>query len=56
MNQPLQPQLLKLEDPWKKHVEQFLKQATAECVNGQLRTHLNLAIQDFKDLREHEMG
>ena len=63
MNQPLQPQLLKLEDALEEArragttIPDQLKQAILlKCVSGQLRTHLNLAIQDttsFKDLREH---
>ena len=63
MNQPLQPQLLKLEDALEEArragttIPDQLQQAILlKCVSGQLRTHLNLAIQDttsFKDLREH---
>ena len=63
MNQPLQPQLLKLEDALEEArragttIPDQLQQAILlKCVSVQLRTHLNLAIQDttsFKDLREH---
>ena len=63
MSQPLQPQLLKLEDALEEArragttIPDQLQQAILlKCVSGQLRTHLNLAIQDattFKELREH---
>ena len=63
MSQPLQPQLLKLEDALEEArragttIPDQLQQAILlKCVGGQLRTHLNLAIQEttsFKDLREH---
>ena len=63
MSQPLQPQLLKLEDAVEEArragttIPDQLQQAILlKCVGGQLRTHLNLAIQEttsFKDLREH---
>ena len=63
MSQPLQPQLLKLEDALEEarragtSIPDQLQQAILlKCVGGQLRTHLNLAIQEstsFKDLREH---
>ena len=63
MNKPLQGQLLKLEDAIEEArragttIPDQLQQAILlKCISGQLRTHLNLAIQDsttFKDLREH---
>ena len=63
MSQPLQPQLLRLEDALEEarragtSIPDQLQQAILlKCVGGQLRTHLNLAIQEstsFKDLREH---
>ena len=61
MSQPLQP--LKLEDALEEArragttIPDQLRQAILlKCVSGQLRTYLNLAIQDattFKELREH---
>jgi hypothetical protein len=61
MSQPLQP--LKLEDALEEArragttIPDQLQQAILlKCVSGQLRTYLNLAIQDattFKELREH---
>ena len=63
MNQPLQAQVLKLEDAMEEArragttlPDQLQQAILLRCVTGQLRTHLNLAIQDtttFKDLREH---
>ena len=63
MSQPLQPQLLKLEDALEEArragtsmPDQLQQAILLKCVGGQLRTHLNLAIQEstsFKDLREH---
>ena len=63
MNQQLQPQLLKLEDALEEArkagatIPDQLKQAILrKCVAGQLRTHLNLAIQEtttFAELRGH---
>ena len=62
MNQLLQPQLLKLEEALEEarragsDIPDQLQQAILlKCVSGQLRTHLNLAVQDattFKELRE----
>ena len=53
MNQPLQPQLLKLEEALEEarragsDIPDQLQQAILlKCVSGQLRTHLNLAVQD----------
>ena len=60
MSQTLLPQFLKLEDALEEvgtSIPDQLQQAILlNCVGGQLRTHLNLAIQEstsFKDLREH---
>ena len=62
MNQLLQPQLMKLEEALEEarragsSIPDQLQQAILlKCVSGQLRTHLNLAIQEsttFKELRE----
>ena len=62
MNQLLQPQLLKLEEALEEarragsSIPDQLQQAILlKCVSGQLRTHLNLSIQEatsFKELRE----
>ena len=63
MNQQLQPQLLRLEDALEEArkagatIPDQLKQAILlKSVSGQLRTHLNLAIQEtttFAELRDH---
>ena len=63
MNSPLQPQVLRLEEAMEEarragtKVEDQLKQAVLlKAVSGQLRTHLNMAVQDsttYKELREH---
>eukprot|EP00435_Cladocopium_sp_Y103_P019344 s4186_g4.t1 len=63
MGQPLQPQLLKLEDALEEArragttIPDTLQQAILlKCVSGQLRTHLNLSISEsttFKELREN---
>ena len=62
MNQLLQPSLLKLEEAHEEArkagssiPDQLQETILLKCVFGQLRTHLNLAIQEsttFKELRE----